>query len=106
MSYAFELLIWAAILVNKIVAFLRGPRFFDRSSARDKVHRYEILGGNFLRCLSLCYCFKKGGKKIKNRGEFRDAAHALTEYVNNDTKVSGVTVRNIFTSEMNFIQLE
>mmetsp|Transcript_31919 Transcript_31919/g.65102 ORF Transcript_31919/g.65102 Transcript_31919/m.65102 type:complete len:841 (-) Transcript_31919:700-3222(-) len=86
-SYAFELLIWAAVLVNKIVAFLRGPCFFGRSSARDKVHRYEILVGNFLRCLSLCYCFKKGGKNIKNRGELRDAAYALTDYVNNDTKM-------------------
>ncbi len=78
-SYAFELLVWPAITVNKFVQWIRSHKVIRRVRYAPKARgeRLEQCLGGLLKCISLCCCNKKGGKEIKNQGEMKDFASNL-----------------------------
>jgi hypothetical protein len=73
-TYALELLVFPAMMVNGVVRFLRRHHLFD--SSRGKAVRFEFKFGLFLKFLQYLTRGRAGGKDLKNKGELSDfAAH-------------------------------
>ena len=82
-SYAFELLVWPAIAVNKIVRWIRSHEVIQRGRYATKARgeRLEQCLGGFLKCISVCCCNKQGGKEFRNQGEMKDFAVNLVSFI-------------------------
>ncbi len=78
-SYALELLVWPAIVTNKIMRYIRNHEVIrrERYAAKARGERLEQCLGGLLKCISVCCCNKQGGKELKNQGEMKDFAKNL-----------------------------
>lgn len=78
-SYALELLVWPAIIANKIMRWIRNHKVIrrERYATRAKGERLEQCLGGLLKCLSVMCCNKQGGKELRNQGEMKDFATNL-----------------------------
>jgi hypothetical protein len=73
-TYALELLVFPAMMVNEVIRCLRSHHLFD--SSRGKAVRFEFKFGLFLKFLQYLTRGRAGGKDLKNKGELSDfAAH-------------------------------
>lgn len=87
-TYALELLVFPAIVTNKIVHCTRSHLVQDRYSSQRRSERFEFCLGSCMKCLSVCLRNPNlGGKELKNTGELKDFASNLMEFANNDTKM-------------------
>jgi len=89
-TYALELLIWPAIVTNKLVRVVRINRFWDRNRVDGrggKAERFERKLGLILKILSCITRGKAGGKDLKNKGELEDFAYHVMCLLNNQTKL-------------------
>eukprot|EP00804_Cyclotella_cryptica_P026509 CCRYP_008141-RB/>CCRYP_008141-RB protein AED:0.08 eAED:0.08 QI:258/1/1/1/0.63/0.5/12/1927/500 len=87
LTLALELLVFPAMLTNKVVQSIRSNKLVRKTySTRAKGERLEQCLGIVFKCISLC-CKNKGGKDLKNKGEWKDFAMNAMEFANNDTKV-------------------
>lgn len=76
-SYAFELLVFPAIIANKITRLVRRGRY----ATKAKGERLEQCLGGLLKCISILCCNKQGGKELRNKGEMKDFASNLVSCV-------------------------
>ncbi|KAL3796024.1 hypothetical protein HJC23_013081 [Cyclotella cryptica] len=89
-TFALELLVFPAILTNKIVHLIRSSKLVRKTySTRAKGERLEQCLGMIFKCIALC-SKGQGGHDLKNKGEWRDFASNLMEFANNDAKVDVV----------------
>lgn len=87
-TYALELLVFPAIVTNKIVHCTRSHLVHDRYSAQKRSERFEFCLGSCMKCLSVCLRNPNlGGQELKNTGELKDFASNLMDFANNDTKL-------------------
>ena len=89
-SYAFELLVWPAIAVNKIVRWIRSHEVIRRGRYATKARgeRLEQCLGGLLKCISVCCCNKQGGKEFRNQGEMKDFAVNLVSFLRTSMSVN------------------
>lgn len=79
-TYALEVFIFPAIIVNEIIRCLRSTDLFDRD--RGRAFRFEFKFGLFLKLLQYLTRGKAGGMDLKNKGELSDfATHGKFNYV-------------------------
>lgn len=78
-TYALELLIWPAIVANKLMRWIRSNELSQRKryATKAKGERLEQCLGGLLKCVSVICCNKAGGKELKNQGEMKDFASNL-----------------------------
>ena len=78
-TYALELLVWPAVLANKIMRWIKSNKLTHgrRYATQAKGERLEQCLGGLLKCISVLCCNKQGGKEIKNQGEMKDFASNL-----------------------------
>lgn len=70
-TYAFELLVFPAMIVNKIVKIFRKIKLLDRSRVEGwggKAERFEYKFGLVLKALQYLTRGKAGGMDLKNEG--------------------------------------
>lgn len=87
-TYALELLIFPAMLTNKVIRKLKINRFWDRSRVEGrggKAERFERRLGCMLKMLSYIAKGKAGGKELKNEGELKEFAAHVMCLLNNET---------------------
>lgn len=77
-TYALELLVFPAIIANKIIRWLRSNKITQkkRNTTKAKGERLEQCLGGVLKCVSCCFP-DQGGKELKNQGEMKDFASNL-----------------------------
>jgi len=84
---AMELLVWPAMLMNKITKALK----FRRNRTEQKAFRFELKFGCLLKLMSCCFGKKmhvlKYHGELKNKGELKDFASQLMCLLNNETKM-------------------
>lgn len=109
-TYALELLIWPAIIVNKVIRVLRVNRFWNRGRVEGrggKAERFERKLGCCLKTLSCIARGKAGGRELKNKGELKDFASHLMCLLNNEAKFDFVLTDIYFGMRMlSLIQAE
>jgi hypothetical protein len=78
-TYALELLIFPAMMANRVIRCLRNNHLFDRD--KGKALRFEFKFGLLLKLLQHLSRGRAGGTDLKNKGELSDfATHGeLTE---------------------------
>lgn len=67
-TYALELFVWPAIVMNFIIKVFRKIRFLDRSQVEGKAARFEYKFGIMLKVIQYLTCNKAGGTELKNTG--------------------------------------
>ena len=82
-TYALELLVFPAIIANKIIRWLRSNKITQkkRNTTKAKGERLEQCLGGVLKCVSCCFP-DQGGKELKNQGEMKDFASNLVSSMN------------------------
>jgi hypothetical protein len=76
-TFALELLVFPAIVTNKIVHLIRSKTLVrKRYATHAKGERLEQCLGCIFKCISLC-SKDQGGKDLKNKGEMKDFASNL-----------------------------
>lgn len=80
-TFALELLVFPAIVTNKIVHLIRASKLVRRTySTRAKGERLEQCLGMVFKCIALC-CRGQGGHDLKNKGEWKDFASNLVRFL-------------------------
>ena len=87
-TYAIELLVWPAMIMNKIVRALQ----FRRNRVSSKAARFEVQLGCILKLLSCCFKKKIGvlkshGSNLSANRELKDFASNVMCLLNNQTKL-------------------
>ena len=78
-TYALEVFVFPAMMVNEIIRCLRRNHLFDRD--KGKAFRFEFKFGPFLKLLQYLTRGKAGGMELKNKGELSDfATHGKSIY--------------------------
>ncbi len=67
-TYALELFVWPAIVMNFIIKVFRKIRFLDRSRVEGKAARFEYKFGILLKVIQYLTCNKAGGTELRNTG--------------------------------------
>ncbi|KAL7546266.1 hypothetical protein ACHAWF_009601 [Thalassiosira exigua] len=90
-TYALEILVWPAIMTNKIVDLLRINRFWNRNRVQGRGGKAERFERNLSLILKMISCItrgKAGGKDLKNKGELTDFSSHVMCLLNNQTQMN------------------